>query len=499
MKGSTRGFLLLVSLMWTAPSWAAVPTFVQHVAGGMDNQFVTTLTLTLPNGAGAGNCLILGVRFSGAGSIASVADDKGNSWQAGPSVLNSSVNPSTRASLYLATNVVSGTRRVTITFAGLGGPSGSLAFPQAVISEFYNIALASALDGSSSSATSRTTGSITPSLGNDLVYEWGVDVSAIDPNYGTLFNGTSITAGVGFTLLAADLQTGSADQYEVQPTTASITPTFSASGTDTWSSVAMALKSCTCGTPPPNGIRIVHIQHTMIAWPGHTTPVTLQFPSSGNLLVGLFTGTVAFIGQITDSAGNTWISAASSPGDTNINFTSAQIVYAANAHTSSTLGSIVTTLSPACSSGDCNLVLYDVAGAAAFDKATTANGDQQAFGNVTMASLTPATANELVFHVASIDFHTINGAVGAGYVLDSMVNAVDDNEASNVGGTTPSRLDMDNAFGHYASATTSPVTFVYTAANRTGTGGIRGWGAVAAAFKASTIAAPSAPTGLSVK
>jgi hypothetical protein len=498
---TVRGFLFVASILCAVPSWAAVPTLVQHVAGAMDNQFVTTLTLRLPSGAGAGNCLILGVRFNGAGSIASVVDDKGNAWQAGPSVLNNSFTPSTRASLYFATNVASGTQRVTITFSGLAGPGGSYGFPQAVISEFYNVALASALDGSSSSASARTTGSIAPTAAGDLVYHWGVDVSATDPNYGIQFNGSGITAGTGFTLLGADLQTGSADQYLVQATANAIAPTFGASGSHTWASVAMALKSCACGTPPPNTIRIVHVQHTMIAWPGQSTPVTLQFPSSGNLLVGLFTGTVSFVGRITDSGGNTWTSAGRSPGDTNTAFTSAEIVYAANATTGPTLGSIATTLSPTCSSGDCNFVLYDVANAAAatFDKATTASGDQQSFGNVTMASLTPATPNELVFHVASIDFHTINGAVGAGYVLDSMVNAVDDNESTSVGGTSPSRLDMDNAFGHYASPDTSVVRFVYTAANRTGTGGIRGWGAVAAAFKGSPNGAPTAPTGLIIK
>jgi len=42
-----------------------------------------------------------------------------------------------------------------------------------------------------------------------------------------------------------------------------------------------------------------------------------------------------------------------------------------------------------------------------------------------------------------------------------MVNAVDDNESTSVGGTSPSRLVMDNAFGHYyVSPDTSVVRFV---------------------------------------
>jgi len=101
-----------------------------------------------------------------------------------------------------------------------------------------------------------------------------------------------------------------------------------------------------------------------------------------------------------------------------------------------------------------------------------------------------------VFHVASIDFHTINGAVGAGYVLDSMVNAFDDNNPPT--GTLPSRLDMDNAFAHYVTPNTSTVTFVHSVANRTDSSGIRGWGGVAAAFKSGAGSLPSAPTNLRI-
>jgi hypothetical protein len=132
----------------------------------------------------------------------------------------------------------------------------------------------------------------------------------------------------------------------------------------------------------------------MIAWPGHTSPVTLAFPSSGNLLVALFTGTTSFVTGITDSSGNHWVSAASNPGSPDAFPTSAQILYAANANTGLALSSIVTVLSPTCAA-DCNLVLYDIAGAATspYDKSTTAFGDQQNPGQVTMTSLNPAKMN----------------------------------------------------------------------------------------------------------
>ncbi len=131
---------------------------------------------------------------------------------------------------------------------------------------------------------------MTTPAGGDLIYEWGVVVSNIDAANGAQFNGSSITAGNGFTLLSADLQTGSADQYMVQAAPGAVTPTFSPSGSETWASLAMALKAASGGTPAPAGVRIVHVQHTMVSWPGHPTPVALAFPSTGNLLVGSFTG-----------------------------------------------------------------------------------------------------------------------------------------------------------------------------------------------------------------
>jgi hypothetical protein len=64
-KNVRYAVLFLASFVWAVPSWAAVPALVQHVAGAMDNQFVTTLALRLPSGAGAETAL-LGVRFNGA-------------------------------------------------------------------------------------------------------------------------------------------------------------------------------------------------------------------------------------------------------------------------------------------------------------------------------------------------------------------------------------------------------------------------------------------------
>ena len=135
-------------------------------------------------------------------------------------------------------------------------------------------------------------------------------------------------------------------------------------------------------------------------------------------------------------------------------------------------------------SGDLMFVLYEVAGAAAspFDKATTAYGNQTGGGNLTTVSLTPATANELVLNDTAIDFHTINGVIGTGFVLDSLVNAYDDDGGPPIGGTDTSTLDEDTGFALVYARATSPELFVYTYTQPTA-GGVQLWGSVSAAFK----------------
>jgi hypothetical protein len=443
----------------------------------MDRWPVTNFSINLPNPAGAGNALILGIQFQNAVAVSSITDNEGNTWVTGPTAVNG--NTSQQMSLYYALNARAGTQNIVVHFSGSTTVS---AFPQAVISEFDHVATISALDGSSSNANSRTAGTITTTASGDLIYHWGVDFSDTDSNGGN-YNGSSISAGSGFTLLSADLQVGSADQYAVQTGSGAITPTFGASGSATWGSLALALKSASAGTPPATGIHIVHIQHTLLAATraqSRSTPVVMQFPSSGNLLVGLYTSPDVTITGVTDNQGNLWnapASALSLPDNV------AQIVYAASASTGLSLGSIKVSLNGT-TSGDVTFDLYDVAGAAEnpFDKATIALGNQTSGGNLTTATITPAKANGLVLTVCAIDFHTINGIVGAGEVLDSVVNAFDDNDPSN-GGTDTSTLDEDNGYAHLYNTTTNPVTFVYTYTNPQN-GGVQLWGAVAASFEA---------------
>ena len=467
-----------------------VPTLVQHVATGMDRYPINTLTIRLPNPAGAGNCLILGVQFNSTGSVASVTDDRGNNWIAGPTTTN--VGFSKRMNMYYVLNAVNGTRTITVHFSGLTTTPG---FPQAVVSEFYNVATSNAFDGSSASSTSRTAGPITTTAPGDLIYEWGASLSSSNINGGA-YNGTSITAGTGFTLLSADLQVGSSDQYHIQPTAGPITPTFSASGSATWGSVAIALKSATAGTAPPPGIRIIHLQHTLlqsVRAQNRSGAIVMQFPSSGNLLVGLFNGAGPTVTGVTDAFGNIWSHPASATTTGGAGVTSAQIVYAANATTNSTLSGITVGLSEV-GAGDDMFNLYDITGAAIspFDLATTNLGNQTSNGPLTSGIITPISPNGLVFHVNSIFFHTENNITSPiNGTFDSVVNDLDDDD----GGTTTdvSTLDMDNAYAHFYNPTINQISFTFTNAFHSGgPQGVQQWGGATAAFKSNVGPTPTA-------
>jgi hypothetical protein len=358
---------------------------------------------------------------------------------------------------------------------------------QAVLSEFYNVSAAT--DGTSASPTSAAAGTISTSQSGDLIYEWGASLST-DTYYGGAYNGSSLTAGSGFTLLSADLQVGSCDQYEVQGSSGAIDPTFTPSGSATWGSLAVALRAASAGTPPGSGIRIVHVQHTLVGaltTGSNAAPIPLQFPCTGNLLVGAFN--YVPITAVTDSAGNAWSCPSALMSEDPNSGWCAQIIYAANANTNPNLSNIKLTISPT-TTFQCFLVLYDISGAAGspYDTAATANGLQTQNGNLSTVSITPSTPNGLVFSEVAVDYQTINGLVGATYILDSVVNTqADDNPGGP--GTQNSSLDEDNGYGHVYNSNTSQLTFVWTY-NYSLSGGSGGevgaeyWDAVAGSFKA---------------
>lgn len=490
--GALKALTLMTMMSGFTLSANAAPTLIQHVATGMERNPLGAFNFTFPNPVGAGNCLIIGLQYNSSGSsFKSITDNVGNTWVVGAAVTNASYQS---AILLYCLNAKAGITKVAITIGGLSSQESAT---QAVFSEWYNIALSGASDGFVSSSTSASPGTLTTTTPGDLIYHWGYNQSDTNTNGGGYNSTSPFIPGSGFTLLSADLQVGSCDQYTVQSGSGPIIPSFTKSGSATWGSIAIALKAANAGSPP-SGLYIAHIQHTYLCGvaQSRTSPIAIQFPTSGNLIVAFFDSDDVFINSVSDSGSNTWVSAGKSsvspppPGDV-----ASQIVYAQNTAPDNALHSIAFSLDGTTSS-DCMVVLYDIVGAAAdaFDKATTANGTQTVAGNLTTASLTPSTSGGIIISGDSNDYTSMTGCVGSECIFDSVWNNLNNNTDS---GTPTSTLDEDNGRGHIFNVDTSTVNFVYTDSG--GSDFVNRWSSVAAAFKASgTVAVPRAPANLRV-
>jgi hypothetical protein len=228
--------------------------------------------INLPNPAGSGNCLIIGLScpYSASRSI-QIADNRSNTW-----VLLRTVNDGkSMSSVYATFNVAAGTRNLTVTFDTL------LYDCQFCVSEFYGIASSNALDGTSSATTSASSaiasGQVVTTMAGDLVYQYGYDRSSPDTGSSTIMG---FTPGNGFNLLSANVFLGVFSQFAIQQSAGAIVPSVTLSGSsDAFNTVAVALKSAPQGTVPGPGIRIVHVQHFF-----YNRAIADHVPCSGNLI-----------------------------------------------------------------------------------------------------------------------------------------------------------------------------------------------------------------------
>jgi hypothetical protein len=440
-----------------------VPTFAENHVSGSNTQGneVSSYILRLPNPSLAGNCIIVGFQYADTSGVTpSVKDDQGNTYSTpvqssdGRQVVN----------LSYALNVAPGAQKITITFSGT-----SPAYVSAVASEFYNVAPSSALDGQTGGSGSGSTvsaGSFTPATSGDLIYQYAIQDSTSATPMGSWTQGPN-----PWLLLSADLLDGSAAQYQVQASAASITPTLTMAPAQGFTSVAIALRPASAGTPPPPGIRVIRVQHNSIQ-PYASSPVRLQFPSTGNLLVVSWIGVPGHtLSGVTDGNNNAYVSTgpAFGYGLSGEN----QIYYAAGALTRTTLtGPNLSTAGTDISGSTAEL--FDVRGAASapYDKTAgraTASGSISTTGSVTAASLSPSTANGLVITSIGIDSNTIVG-VSPGNLLSTVPAPV----------SSPNPVDQNNGWALFYNASAGPCTFVWIPQG----GPVDDWASIAVAFMA---------------
>jgi hypothetical protein len=237
-----------------------------------------------------------------------------------------------------------------------------------------------------------------------------------------------------------------------------------------FSSVAIALKAGNSGSAPPPGIRVVRVQHHSVQ-AFATSPVRLQFPCTGNLIVLAWIGVPLHdITGVTDGNNNAYVSpgAAFGLGLSGDN----QIYYAAGASTSSTMMGPTFTTTGSDISGS-TAVLLDVSGAATSPYDATAglakaSGVQNSSGNVTAVTISPSTANGLVITTLGIDSNTING-VSPGNFLSAVPTPV----------ASPNPVDQNNGWALWYNTSPGAGTFVWT----TQGGQVDDWSSIAVAFK----------------
>ncbi|MGA2482936.1 MAG: chitobiase/beta-hexosaminidase C-terminal domain-containing protein [Candidatus Acidiferrales bacterium] len=435
----------------------ATPILVQHTSNSSTvGNVASSYTFQLPNGTQMRNCIVVGFTFSsGYGATPTVSDDKSNAY----SIVTSKDDGNQFVALARALDVASGTRQITITFTG-----GSPTHVAAAASEFYNVATSSADDGDSANSgtgTSVAAGSLSTANDGDLIYQYAVQ----DTSSNAI---TSWTQGSApWTLLSADILDSTVAQYQVQAAHGSINPALTMSPSNNWNSIAIALKSASAGNAPPAGIRIVHIQHNSIPQSFGPTPITIQFPCSGNLIVSVFHGISGYtISGVNDGA-NTYTSTGPSVHGTGASG-EAQMFYARSASSSTTLVQTYT-MAGLNDSGGSTVVLYDVTGASAspFDKIGTLVGQQTVSGDFSSASVTPGSAGGLVIADVTVESNTIVG-VSPG-LFDS---------ATTLPTIAVSPVDQNNGFAHNYNSDTSPETFSWT----TSGGPVSWWASLAAAF-----------------
>jgi len=348
------------------------PTLVQHVSSSTNvlgrGLTANDFRFTLPNPVGARNVLVLGISYGApAGKAATVRDNLGNSWPGTPAVSATSSAGDIASAIFVLPNAQPGITTITVSF---NAPIDNTIF-QYTISEFSGVATSSPVSGTSSASARQpalSAGTFTPSsndanVGN-LIWSYFADASGAT-SFAT--QASRFIAGVGATLLDADIATAAppfphASQYQLQPLAGPVTPSMSVAhldgGGDEYVGVAVALRaSVGAGTPPPPGLRIVHVSHLTNQVPD-VGSWRLQFPSSGNLIVLTMQETnIIPVASLTDNLGNSWQHL--EPDDSVPQFWIAQ----GPARTDPTLELTVNLTGGR--GGGVTYVLYDVAGASA--------------------------------------------------------------------------------------------------------------------------------------
>jgi len=481
-------------------SSGAVPTYANNGSGcpintvvGGPTDAVTQYNCPLPNPTGAGNLLVVWMRYNNNNvPTVTISDNAGNSYTQAVSCSDAS-NGNTVSRLYYAQNVKAGANLVTAAF------SASSSYVQMQPYEFYNIATTAPLDQAVCQASSGT--SISTGLLPDLAASGDLVV-----HFGSADNGTAIgscSAGTQSNItwkMRAALVAGPEPmcfQYGVYGATAAFNPTMAFNTSVSYVSLAAAFKSAPAGTPPPSGIRVAYVQHDN---GGSLTArsIGLELPLSGNLAVEVAITSCGsntlnscnYATSVSDGT-NSW----SQIGSTYLSSTGSsqeepgQIWYAKNAIPG--LYILSNTENPSSSGAQAPFpltwMLYDIAGASSnpldLGFGGAGNGlatfsSTNSAGPVQTFAVTPSSTNELIITGVGYEWDTFTGVTslsGAQFL-----------SCDYAGETNYSWVDSNGGYAiFYNGSSTAAETWTWTHDTSQQAGSGRGL-AIGAAFQPAT-------------
>jgi hypothetical protein len=462
-----------------------------QINGGAQPAF-TAITAQKTNPSIVHNSLAAFCYYPSAGSITSVTDDQGDTFNLGNTTTDAT--NSVKASIYVAYNVAAGSTNIKANFSG-----SSLLSAACHVLEFDHIASTSALDGNSGATGTNGTvaaGSITPSQTGDLFLLCGFrDTTGGQGPWAGRAGSTVTQSNITWIPAISDQQDGFPGCfYGIYNSTSALNPTF-AMPDSPWIAVAVALKvDGSQGSGPAAGIYVAKVQSEDLPkkCTGSDNNCYFQFSQefpfscSGNLIMGgISSGTTAAVGatilSIHDTNNNTYtLDPNSSLGG---NF--AQGFHADNAVCSGDNAIRFTFVSNA---NDATIKILDVRGAATapFDKSGGCSGNQSPNVNLALSSassgncaLSASTAHGLVFAMGAVTLNTFNNMTGTGQqgIADSYTGMP-------VSG--PSSSDENNPVGiiYNATAATVDATFVPLFSSGCGGCGAGVWNAIEMFFEA---------------
>lgn len=435
------------------------PSIVQHIASSTNPVGIST-----PSSGGnnfkiqmqstqAGNALVLAMTYPN-GSAPTSFTDANNTWSTTPVV--SKAGSSYTAAYFVLPNIAGGAETVTVNFSGAVIPFNY------EITEVTNVATSSPANGSSSATgtgSALSAGAFTPTTNNDA--NGGniiLSYHALASSAGS--NPTSFVPGGSFNLLNGDIAWTNdqgfphASQYFVQAAQASVTPSITATGdtSDSYNSIAIALKSANAGSGIPAGIRVVKINHFTAAG---SIPSTwnLQFPGNGNLQVCATanSSTLTPITSATDTDGNTWTKVSVAADEP-------QIFYLGSAAASPTRiihfnGTFSVTISMRC---------FDIKSAASATADATGVMSSTSVGGTTSISNAPSVTptNSNGFCLASMGLGqgpglSVTSPTGATFDLVTYTGEVDGDLMENA-----------DALAHYYNPNTTQINWDWTFSNQ---------------------------------